>query len=610
MSDIREALPARDRTRESAWPAGQTDASGNMFEEARTYLENASAIRAQFTPHLPDGFPSADQILSIKPANEGQVQTIPAADIGRTRSSERPPGQSTEVRAPGSLARTTVRFDIDSEGHQIIRDHLGFWTSRDGGETWTTGEPNYRIRRGTARIDEQGNYTFENRDYGVTTTMTRDGRTTVSMRAQNGENFSLTRNERGETVSFTTLAGEWTRSGNAWRNERTGDVRHGNVALTDFGQFTFSGTENGRQISDRPHRTEQMARAEALRSSIERTYGVEIMRPGDPRTDYRRRNIAGMPTEEELSTLQSVLERTDHETYRGMRIWFVRPDEMRPGDAQAHYGHYVREAAAGQHRCSGCAAGHVRATEGHMVIMPSARQSTNEWQGLEGLLLHELMHHEQGQRFGHSNNAWGRKGDSPVVHDSARRAGWVYSERHGESLLRDREGGLWRYHETSDRWRWSGGIQPIGPRRLNSDQMLERAAIRPATRYNTSPDEGLAEGGAMFRMAVRTNRPGTDDTHRDRQYLAENSPDVYRVVRNLDQDSIDRSPRYAADENGNSRYVRDLRGRVVPISDSVIGEIQQAEAGWAVAALEIRTRRGAQAAEELRERQRVSARRR
>lgn len=577
MSDIREALPARDRTRETALLGGEIDASRSMFEEARTYLENASAIRAQYAPRLPDGFPGVDQIF------DGQAQTIPASEIGRTRSHERLPGQTTEVRAPGSSARTTVRFDINGEGHQTIRDHLGNWTSRDG-QTWYTDAPNYRVRRGAAHIDERGNYTFQNTDYGMTTTLTRDGRTTVSMRAETGEGFSLIRNAAGETIGFTTPAGEWTRSGNVWRNEATGAVRHGNVALSDFGQFSFIGTENGREISEF-RRTEQMLRVEELRADLERTYGVTIMRPGESRPDYGRTNVAGLPTEEELRTLQSVFERTDHESYRGMRIWFIRPDEMRTGDAQSHSGHYVREPVAGQHRCSGCAAGHIQTTEGNMVIMPSARQSTNQWEGLEGTLLHEFLHHEQGERFGHSNLGWGRRGDSAAVHEIALQAGWIYSPRHEESLLRDREGGLWRHHEASDTWRWAGGNQPrVGPRRISTSEMRERAAVTPATNYNTSPDEGLADAGAMFRMAVRANRPAGDDTDRDRQYLAEEAPDIYRLVTNLDQDSIDRSPRYAADENGNSRFVRDLRGRIVPRTDAVLREISEGESAWAITA--------------------------
>lgn len=601
MSDTREALPARDRTRESTLRAGEADASTNMFEEARTYIENASAIRAQFTTRLPDGFPSADQLLAnsnqagggrLLDRIEGNAITLSAAEIGRARSSERLPGQTTEVRAPGSSTRTTVRFDMNADGHQTIRDHLGNWTSRDG-RTWYTDAPNYRVRRGSAQIDERGNYTFQNTDYGITTTMTPDGRTTVSMRSQSAESFSLTRNAAGETVSFTTPSGEWTRAGNVWRNETTGAVRHGNVALTDFGQFTFNGTENGREVSE-IRRTEQMLRIEELRADIERTYGVTIMRPGESRPDYGRTNVAGLPTEEELRTLQSVFERTDHENYRGMRIWFIRPDEMRAGDAQSHSGHYVREPVGGQHRCSGCAAGRVQTTEGNMVIMPGARQSTNQWEGLEGTLLHEFMHHEQGERFGHSNLGWGRRGDSRAVHEIARQAGWVYSPRHGESLLRDREGGLWRHHEASDTWRWAGGNQPgVGPRRLSTSQMRERAAVTPATNYNSSPDEGLADAGAMFRMAVRPNRPTGDDTHRDRQYLAEEAPDVYRLVTRLDQESIDRSTRYAADRSGNSRFVRDLSGRIVPRTDEVLRRIEAAEATWAIRAGERRAERDA-----------------
>ncbi len=36
---------------------------------------------------------------------------------------------------------------------------------------------------------------------------------------------------------------------------------------------------------------------------------------------------AGVPTEAELNVLKNTLTNTQHENYKGMKLWFIRPDE-------------------------------------------------------------------------------------------------------------------------------------------------------------------------------------------------------------------------------------------------------------------------------------------
>ncbi len=503
--------------------------------------------------------------------------------------------QRTRVSGVGAGGPTEVRIDAGPDGTpRFVRDHLGEWT-RTEDDTWTTGEPNYRVRRGRVEIDASGAYSFDNTDYGVRTTMYPDGTTRREMNL--GQvTYSVTQNAAGETTEFSDERGNWSRQGNRWFNESSNTTREGRVRLTTFGRFSFAGDEPNTQQS------EQLERIDTLRRTLETRYGIRIAREGEPRSDYGRINVAGTPTEQELLTLESTLERTNHVNYNGMTVWFIRPDEMRPGDAQSHMAHYIREESGGPHRCISCHSGVRSADNGDLVLMPSARQTTEGFEGLEGTILHELAHHEQGQTFGHSNRPWGTGNQrTQAIEETIRMIGWMPSTRtsiitengrtirsRGEGLLVDNAGGYWSYRTRGEQEYWQrvvGGRvnergQLVGGRlsrerqdRLTNEQMSLRASVTPVTiNYFPTADETDANGRAMFR--IDSERQG-----RNRRTLLETAPALYRVVRELDQQSINR--RHGVDpETGEPVFIRAVNGNLVINSERHWRERMQEEYRW------------------------------
>lgn len=515
------------------------------------------------------------------------------------------------IRAQQDI-RAEIRFDAQGNPNQF-RDHFGTWTSTDGGNTWRIGEVKndagpHHVRHGRVSM-EGGNLIFDNSAYGVRTTMSADRTTTRSFTATTGEQYSITQNERGHAVSFRDQHGEWTRSGewnasgiNRWRHTATGELREGRVTLGEHGGFRFETNNQGRLTLEHESRTTQLERIRNEQEQLNRRFGVTFAAPGEVRTDQGSRYVAGVPTIEELATLRSVLERSPHINFQGVRMWFA-------ASGGEHHGHYTN---SGQnHRCAGeCQArGNASLNEGHMVITPRGRMFNEGMYSLEGTLLHELAHHEQGELFGQSDFNWGTGPmRSRSVQQQARELGWVFStlrttdaeDRNGtlhnlpgRPLLVDNHGRYWNRNGTDSDGNtlWTqviggrihngilvgGRMSELRSDTINNSRMREIASVRPATEYFIAPDEMQAEAFSAFRIDV--NRPGDN-----RRSLFNQSRALYEVIRAQDQANLDR--RLGRDlETGQSLFIRDLNGSVVRNSTETRERIRQAEQFWSAEAI-------------------------
>jgi hypothetical protein len=489
--------------------------------------------------------------------NQGTESGSGAASPSEANSERR-----TRIRGTGSASDTNVRIRYNSDGQPFaVRDHLGEWNSTDGGKTWKTGEPNFRVRRGEVSIDGNGVYTFNNDDYGVQSKFLADGTSSRQIRTPSGETYSVQRNQQGVPISFSDPGGHWRGDGANWINATTGEKRAGSVTLTEHGEFRFeSKTEKITAQSA------QLERIKTLENEISQRYGIKFGKPGEKIPDGEGA-INGVPTEAELRVLDDVLKKTNHENYQGMKTWFVRPNENK----EDYFGYYGNDSdnGRGSHSCSGGCAhanGTARTAGGDMVVLPKARQEPRGTDGLEGTLLHEFVHHEQGQRYGNQTE-WGGRNSTPEAREVAARLGWVYNPALREHLLLDRNGGQWRYDENRDNWSRHRGANTS--ERLTNQQMRERALIKPISDYFPYPYEHHAEGLAMFRMGV-----GEDPRGSDRQKLATTSPELYRIIKQLDQESINRK------HNGDSREIRDLNGHLIPDTEANRRRILAAERAW------------------------------
>ena len=485
--------------------------------------------------------------------------------------------EQTEIKATGSGRSTLVRIEKDDQGRPVkLKDQFGNWKSDDGGKTWKTGKPQFRVRRGESSIDSEGNYSFDNTDYGVKSIYRKDGNSVREMTSTDGGKFSVTKDAKGVPIEFSTPQGTYKGDGKNWTNVKTGETLNGSVSLTDYGEFKFRPEKGDTKDSVREARTTQLEQSLALQKQISEKYGVTFGKPGEKRVETEdgkeHTYIAGMPTAGELKVLQDVLKKTDHEDYRGMKVWFIRPDENK-ADYWGHYGN-EDETSDKPHRCGGDCSHTKPRKDLDIILLPKSRQQLRGFNALEGVLYHELGHHEQGDRYG-DKSAWGGGKDSTKETNAvARELGWTWSKRLGESLLKDKDGGLWKYNDDKERWYHAGGKRPAdGKRTLKNLEMADRALVKPLTKYFPYPYEQHAEALAAFRLA-----PGSDKEGFDRAGLARKSPRLYEITKRFDQESIDK--KYHKDKDGRSLFVRDLDGSIKPNSRYLQRRIQRAEESW------------------------------
>lgn len=497
--------------------------------------------------------------------------------------------ENTRIHGTGSNVDTKVEIRYDKDGKaNFVRDHIGEWQSTDGGNTWKTGMPNFRIRRGEVSIDAKGDYNFENTDYGVKSKMSKDGSSTRTIKSADGDTYSVTRDKKGVATSFTDKDGEWKNDGKSWLNEKTGEKKNGTPQITEFGEFKFKPDKGITQTAQ----TEQRAKVEKLQSEISKEFGVIFAQPGETKRNPHEQAEGGMgpgglemmepepelkngvPTVQELETLKDVMTNTNHENYRGVKVWFIRPDEN-DSPMLARYENDGRGKPTPEHTHAGdCCSkrGIQRSQNGDMVILPLSRVETKGIMGLEGTLYHELGHHEQFSKFNKALEMLGPEGTKASA-ELAKEMGWQYNKRLDTGVIKDKTGGLWKFDPENGKFRWSGGQAPAdGERRLSSLEMREKALVKPITPYFDNPNEMHAEALAMYRIGERA------DVRGGRQYLASESPALYDVIKKFDQKSIDM--KMGKDADGHSKYVRNVDGKIVENNADVQRRISEKEQEW------------------------------
>ncbi len=535
-----------------------TDLSG-MFSP-----QNKGLVRPD---QLTDGVPRPTD-AALRRGDNPQDLPPGVSRVERTRITGTGSGRDTQVE---------IRYGMDGQPN-FVRDHLGEWTSKDGGKTWKTEEPASRVRRGEVSIDAKGNYSYENTDYGIKSTFSPDGKVTRTITDAAGDQFAVTRDKKGVPIGFTDKTGDWTGDGKNWTNTKTNETKTGTVALTEFGEFRFKPNKGDAVVAQTP----QLERINKLQDEICRDFGIIFAKPGekkknedrDPNSPPEAQLYAGVPTEAELNTLKEVLKNTDHENYKGMKVWFVRPDE---NDQVATYGFYHphgENQPQGDNcgKCCGSKAALQDAKNGEMVILPLARQEVNGFGGLEGTLYHEFGHHEQ--KLGVGMEMLGPE-SKPEGKKLAAEMGWQWSKRLNEPVLEDKTGGLWRWDEQGNKYRWAGGHQPEdGKHRLNPEQMRDRAKVTPINGYFNAPEEMHAEALAGFRTGESNGPKGGRNT------LAIDSPQLYDTIKRYDQEHIDK--KYGKTPGGESKFIRGLDGKVIENNAENRNAIQAKEEQWKI----------------------------
>ena len=561
---------------------GVPDAFGGFFLASNgTDLSGLLTPRARQNQSERAALPT--ELASLRLAATADRAAVPVERAAHPGTDSLPTGVSrierTRIHGTGSPVDTQVEIRYGMDGKpNFVRDHLGEWKSEDGGKTWKTGEPNLRFRRGEVAIDKDGHYSINNEDYGVKSTYSPDGKVTRTIINQAGEQFSVTRDKKGIPTGFSDSSGEWTGDGKNWTNTKTGEKKTGTVSLAEHGEFRFKPNKGDATVAQTP----QLERINKMQDELTRQYGIKFAKPGERVKNEGRSQqqgndepiIAGAPTEAELNTLKKVLKNTDHENYSGMKMWFIRADE----NTLDMYGAYTSEKGdkpATPHECNGChnPQAITDAKNGNMFVLPLARQEMNGAQGLEATLYHELGHHEQKFK-GMLGDMVGPRG-TPESRQQAAEMGWKWSERLKKPVLEDKNGGLWSFDLKNGEFRWAGGKQPAdNKRRLDPEEMRDRAKVPSVNAYFFNPSEQHAESLAAFRMGVT----GKERDGGDRRTLAIDSPDMYQSIKRYDQARIDK--KYGPGPNGESKMIRGLDGKIIENTPANQRQVEQAEYQW------------------------------
>ncbi len=409
-------------------------------------------------------------------------------------------------------------------------DRSGTWRAQNDGETFVnTGDKDQpRFMRGTPTIDAEGNFSFKNSDFGTTQTHFRNGHSRTEIESSDGRRISLERNSNGIATRIEDRTGTWTSNdGKNWRNE-TGATKNGSPSIDANGEYTF------RDRSGKTEKTEskELSEAKKLQEEISRKYGVEISKPGEKLEE----GATVQPSARELRALDDTLDRSKQmdmlsgkdgdKDRKPLKISFFGPDAK--GTHGEGFGVYADDA---------------------LGIFQNSRINPEGWLGLKGVGLHELVHHEQSKM---SSDDWRGKNPGPEIEQLREAFGWKYHQKFGPVML-DKDGGMWsptsrgnHDHEggPSTSWVWVDGtkLQKGDKHTINGSEMSERARVKQASEYNSSPYESHAEAASLLR-----HDPGE---------LAKRAPEVYRAVRDWDQTKINKV-------FGEGKMIRGINGKIV-----------------------------------------------
>lgn len=392
-------------------------------------------------------------------------------------------------------------------------DSTGSWECKDGtGKNWQhTDNPKIKWK-GTVEVTDKNEWVRTDQTTGVIDTYRPNG---VHIRESKTANVVI--DENGVPVSFKDPKGKvWlSENGKDWIDTKSDATRRGTPSIDKDGNFSFkqerepakppvkgdSGTDKRprddratpetketKEEKEKEGRKEKVERAKPkddpeelarLKNELKSEFGVKIAEAGASRSCYGHRFTATEPTVEELKAAQAALRKSEHSNTNGIKLWFMDKSQPVPKE-MASTGAVYHSSGIGSPE---------------IVLLPSAREKANGWNGLEGFILHEMVHHEQYER---KLFDFGKNSDSTESKQLASQMGWVKTARDGYVLL-DKEGRQWK-HDSSGKWALTKGTLGEGESGLiSSAEMREKALVKPATRYFTSPVEMHAEAVALYR---------------------------------------------------------------------------------------------------------------
>lgn len=541
--------------------------------------------------------------------------------------------KGVKIKSTGNPSETNVKIEYGRDGKpHKVKDQHGHWESTDGGKTWNQGPPDFGTRKGDVSIDEKGNYNYENQNYGIKMKHAPDGTSKRSMTAGDGTEYSVTRDQKGMPTEFKDKGGEWSsKDGKNWENKETKEKKSGSPSVSEYGKFEFKPDSkeinndkgNPKEKGDSTvAKSAQLERIHQMKDALSKRFGIKFAQPGekdpmagmgeggqaegsgdgkmppmgkplkdgevDPQNDRR----PGEPTESELKTLGGILEKTRHENYKDMKIWFMQRGGTEPG-RMAEYAPKLPgdegpggNPAPGQegHKHSGncCGRGGEKGVEkhnGHLIVNPMARQMEGTNEAFERTGLHELAHHEQPNKFGKMGPHMLGKDSTPESRKMAEDMGWKWSEKSKAPAMEDKQGKLWVFKERKpgpdgrhgdSYWTPEGGKEP--GKRISSEEMRDRAKVRPSSNYFDNPHETHAEALALYRIGERDQFKG------GRRYLAQDSPQLYDATKKYDQKVLDSS--FGKHLNGESKMIRSIDGTIVENTPEARRAVEERERLW------------------------------
>jgi len=465
-----------------------------------------------------------------------------------------PSDSLSTIMADGMRARVepmTYKQTTDGHGHQIrigtrngvanyCQDATGIWDSTDG-RTWVKRESHgRRVWHGSRSIDDHGNCTSVNSDSGVTTVQRSDGTTSRSITDARGQRTEIRTNAQGVPVYCADSTGTCTSTdGQNWTNTQNGRRNTSTRNIDEFGQYIVK-PQGGQERVD--------GRSSELGSVIERQqrlsteYGIVFPKPGE-QLHYKGKDFTlRPPTTEELDSLGDVLQRNRQMNFRGMQVSFVQSSSAT--DNFDPHGAYIHN-------------GNTR----NMVLFPSGNTQMRGRNGLEGTLQHELVRHEQSTRWG--DGPWGVPGSNPQTGQLLTDFGWVRDQVTGANRILDKTRNQWQFNSESKKWDPIINGHPDPRRSITSEQMRDRALVKPATNNFNNPSEMHAEALSMFRS--------------DRHQLFGQNRQLYQLMQQYDQREI--NERFGI-SGGQPRFIRGTDGRIVANTPQNRNAVTELENSW------------------------------
>lgn len=312
-------------------------------------------------------------------------------------------------------------------------------------------------------------------------------------------------------------------------------------------------TTDSSKVQDSSDRSESSPEAQVQdkERELSERYGITFAQPGEARTmsfGSERPSVeivAGRPTLPQLQTLEAVLKDNPQMNVRGVKIWYATNDLP----------------AGGQYSRQG--------SDKNLTLFPSLNDKPLEGPASQRqVIAHELAHHEQQEEWGHDGK--GSSALTPEKEELMKRMGWKPTSDgiNNGAVIQDRNGTYWKGVDEpmSDDWEPHHESGERDSRRVSSEELREKAAVRPPSGYFYYFDEVHAEAASLYRTS--------------REDFARESPDMYQAIKDYDQTLLDR--RFGRSSNGTPNFIRDLSGKIVPYTSIDANEIAAKEREWRV----------------------------